>query len=118
MIFGVKKNAHWSLADYNQDQLEIYNRFSIKSEFGQRDHSYSQPFFLSHTPFAQPHYPYSTVHPFLARAKLDNGRQAYHTNGLMVLRATVINPYTVPADREPKPNQEFSRKISTIAGGA
>jgi glutamate/tyrosine decarboxylase-like PLP-dependent enzyme len=115
VIFGVKKNAHWSLADYNEDQLEIYNRFSIKSEFGQRDHSYSQPFFLSHTPFQQPHYPYSTVHPFLARAKLEDGRQAYHTNGLMVLRATVMNPYIFPLTESQNLIEEFVRKISTIA---
>ena len=93
VIFAVKKKTSSSLATMNALTKGVYDAFTIQPELGERDYSYSQPFFVSHTTFKLPAYPYACVEPFLIRAGVRAPRSDYATNGLNVLRASVMSPY-------------------------
>jgi hypothetical protein len=75
----------------------VYEEFTIQSELGEREYSYSQPFFLSKTTFSLPNYAFDSLRPMLADSfdgnHLDNVFQEYKNQGIVVLRATVMNPY-------------------------
>jgi glutamate/tyrosine decarboxylase-like PLP-dependent enzyme len=93
VIFAIRPKAFDSIEAYNSLASLIYSRFSIQVEQGQRDHSYSQPFFLSNTTFEVSSYPISTMKNFLERCKFRNAEEDYKMHGLVVLRATVMSPY-------------------------
>ncbi len=73
----------------------IYDRFTIDAGHGEGHYSYSQPFFLSRTEIFPPAYPADAMAPLLERAGLDAGE--YATEGLFLLRATVMSHYHVMA---------------------
>ena len=99
VIFAVKKARSRSLEELNEVTRSVYDRFSIKPELGDREYSYSQPFFLSHTTFDPDVYPYASVQPFLTRAGIRQPRVEYGRRGLEVLRATAMNPYVAEMRR-------------------
>lgn len=73
----------------------VYDRFSIQAELGERQHSYSQPFFLSKTKMDQTMYDTKSLQSLFERAKfqIKSAKVSYAKEGLMVLRASVMSPY-------------------------
>lgn len=96
VIFGIKERNAKSIKAYNDLNNLIYSKFSIQSELGRRQYSYSQPFFLSKTVFNDPEYPLETVQGFLKECDFRHSEASYRSEGLVVLRATVMNPYILP----------------------
>lgn len=94
VCFVVKKRGSDSLEELNRLTALVYEDFTILSELGEREYSYAQPFFLSHTRMQPPEYPAETMAPVLARCGLGPGAaEEYARQGLVVLRACVMNPY-------------------------
>ncbi|MDM8520890.1 pyridoxal-dependent decarboxylase [Anaerolineales bacterium HSG6] len=94
VIFVVKKKTSSSLSEMNQLTEHVYNDFAIQAELGEQSYSYAQPFFLSKTHFSEPVYSTNTLSQFFERAGFGrNVHQAYKTEGMLVLRASVMNPY-------------------------
>jgi hypothetical protein len=96
VIFGVKKKTSNSLSKMNEVTRLVYENFTIQAELGEREYSYAQPFFLSKTEFQEPRYPFETLKHLFTRYFKDHlgrTRDEYKSNGLVVLRATVMNPY-------------------------
>ena len=119
VIFGVKPNgASLDLVTYNKINNVLYREFSILSEHGDRSHSYSQPFFLSRTSFKPPNYEYSTLRKFFGNAKIATDEATYAKEGVVVLRATVMNPYILPMKPKKDLIFEFMRELHKAAEGA
>jgi len=76
-----------NLARTNALNRRIFEEFTL----GERDYSYSQPFFLSRTIFERSSYSASAIAPLLERAGIDPAE--YRQHGLFVLRATWMSPY-------------------------
>ncbi len=93
VTFVVKSRGSNSLADMNEVTRRVYNRFSIQAELGDRQYSYAHPFFLSNTTCAAPSYPLSCLESFFLRSEIQDAHTDYPTDKLIVLRATVMNPY-------------------------
>jgi glutamate/tyrosine decarboxylase-like PLP-dependent enzyme len=95
VIFTVKKKTSNSLSKMNELTRLVYESFTIQAELGEKEYSYSQPFFLSKTVFRESRYPFDAFEDVLDRhfANLDMIRRQYKDKGLTVLRATVMNPY-------------------------
>ena len=97
VTFTVKKRTATGLREMNQLTEAVYHEFTIESELGETEYSYSQPFFLSRTVHVSSVYSHDELQPFASRAKLaSKWRQEYSDVGLTVLRATVMNPYITP----------------------
>jgi hypothetical protein len=97
VTFTVKKRTATGLREMNQLTEAVYREFTIESELGETEYSYSQPFFLSRTVHVNSVYSDDELQPFASRAKLaSKWRQEYSDVGLTVLRATVMNPYLTP----------------------
>lgn len=106
VTFVVRKRNSHSLADMNRMSESVYKHFTIQTELGEREYSYSQSFFLSRTVMEPPEYP---LHVFTQKgtddddvearsffARCDLGKEArkeFLERGIVVLRATVMNPY-------------------------
>jgi glutamate/tyrosine decarboxylase-like PLP-dependent enzyme len=96
VCFLAKRKGDSSLARMNLVGAALYERFTIAGDGGaSHDYSYLQPFFLSHTRFRAPHYSPHSVGDLLARAQVD--ARDYASEGIFVLRATVMSPYIVLA---------------------
>lgn len=91
--FLVQAKGNHCLKHMNRLGEMVWDQFTIQAELGERDYSYSQPFFLSRTRFQAPYYSPHSVADLLERADVDP--QAYPAEGIFVLRATVMNPYIV-----------------------
>jgi len=106
VTFMVKKQTSPSLEDMNKLTAQVYNSFTIQSELGEREYSYSQPFFLSKTVMRHHEYPVDLFskpdrdlkgRTLFARCNLGRmARRDYKEHGMVVLRATVMNPYLTP----------------------
>ena len=98
VIFGVKERygEDRGLRRFNDLNETIYRKFSILAEMGDRAHSYSQRFFLSKTEFRSDCYPFSSLRSFFERHQLAVTEQDYNDDRVVVLRATVMNPYILP----------------------
>ncbi len=120
VIFVVKKKSSASIEDCKDLTARVYSQFSIRAELGEREYSYSQPFFLSSTPMKPPAYSHRTMTKFLDRAGLRHSGGEYAAQGLLVLRATVQNPYLTPLLTEDRIDlvKEFVMELSTAAGRA
>ncbi|MGC8794165.1 MAG: hypothetical protein ACP5U2_12320, partial [Bryobacteraceae bacterium] len=102
VCFVVKKKDSASLAPMNRLTEMVYEDFTILTELGEREYSYSQAFFLSHTRFQAPQYPVESLAAFFARCGLDAGAaDEYAREGLVLLRACVMNPYLHAAREVP-----------------
>jgi len=120
VIFGVKKKTSNSLSRMNEVTRLVYENFTIQAELGEREYSYAQAFFLSKTEFREPRYPFETLRPLFTRYFKDHlgrTRDEYKSNGLVVLRATVMNPYLWLARRTSSQylSKEFVEELSKAA---
>jgi len=97
VVFAVKKRTSNSLVQMNRLTQLVYDRFTIQAELGEREYSYSQPFFLSKTSFERPLYPFESLRPVFQGVFEDSYTSQlcneYNEHGCTVLRATVMNPY-------------------------
>lgn len=96
VCFVVKDKASRSLEQMNAIGEAVYGRFTIQAELGDRDYSYSQPFFLSRTRFHMPQYSQHSVSYLLEQAEVEPSE--YPERGIFALRATVMSPYIVLAE--------------------
>jgi glutamate/tyrosine decarboxylase-like PLP-dependent enzyme len=87
VCFMVMERGPAELARTNALNRRIFEEFTL----GERDYSYSQPFFLSRTIFERSSYTASAIAPLLERAGIDPAE--YRQHGLFVLRATWMSPY-------------------------
>lgn len=113
VIFVVKANAENSLNKLNKLSKLVYDSFTIQAELGDRDHSYSQPFFLSKTTFTAPEYHFDSLKKFFIKtfpdADINEIKKEYMEQGLLVLRATLMNPYITPL--KTLTNQNFIKEF-------
>ncbi len=104
VIFCLRPRGATSIDLVNQLTKWVYRQFSISAELGERSFSYSQPFFLSTTPFSDSTYGSEPLAGFFARYGFDRWEKEYcdaaadgpHGVPLEVLRATVMSPYIAP----------------------
>ncbi len=120
LIFVVKKKIGRSIKQMNELTKRVYEEFSIRTELGEFEYSYSQPFFLSKTVFKPPKYPFKALRPFFKRAfpraELSKLEKEYEEEGLFVLRAVVMNPYIYPLYKRGQDlMEEFMRKAAEAA---
>jgi glutamate/tyrosine decarboxylase-like PLP-dependent enzyme len=87
VCFLVMERGPAGLARTNALNRRIFEEFTL----GDRDYSYSQPFFLSRTSFERSSCSPSAIAPLLERAGIDPAE--YRQQGLFVLRATWMSPY-------------------------
>jgi len=110
VCFVVKRKGCDSLAELNRLTEQVYEDFTILSELGEREYSYAQAFFLSHTRMQPPEYPAESLQPFFRRCGLEQSAASdYAREGLIVLRACVMNPY-LHASRQ-APGGDFLRSL-------
>lgn len=97
VIFSIKKKTSNSLSKMNRLTELVYEHFTIQTELGEREYSYAQPFFLSKTTFEEPIYPFNSLRKFFemyfSKTYTEKLHETYKTEGLKVLRASVMNPY-------------------------
>ncbi|CAG4931511.1 MULTISPECIES: pyridoxal-dependent decarboxylase [Acidithrix] len=117
IIFGVRAKGDRTLEGMCDLTNRVYKHFSIQAEHGEREYSYSQPFFLSKTTFAQPAYSYPTMRTFIEAAGITDGEASYRRSGVVVLRSTVMNPYliTLAKRRRVEILREFILEFSRVA---
>ncbi len=117
VIFTVKKRTSSSLRTMNALSKAVYDRFSIKPEFGEREYSYSQSFFLTKTSWNDTAYPFESVKDFFCRCGIKNAARDYRDEGLVVLRAAVLNPYISSMRKYGVQNMihEFMKEIAAAA---
>ena len=82
-----------TLKDMNDFTNEVYKKYSLQVEFGNREYSYGQPFFISKTTFSHPNYSHFALSDFFTRSGIKCSEEEYKTDSLTVLRVTVMNPY-------------------------
>lgn len=118
VIFTVRKRTSSHLSTMNNLTKAVYDRFAIQTELGEREYSYSQPFFISKTTMSEPEYSYDALKAFFERCELTvDSQQSYREEGVVVLRATVMNPYIFPMKRFAGQNivKEFIDELATAA---
>ncbi len=94
VTFVIKKKTCNVLSDMNRLTKLVYDRFTIQAELGERQYSYSQPFFLSRSVMDSSQYPTEGLENFFERCGFpDDVRAEYEEVGLVVLRATLMSPY-------------------------
>ncbi|GHT39553.1 hypothetical protein FACS189437_03230 [Bacteroidia bacterium] len=105
-VFTLKSNLDDSIEGLNRLTNEVYKKFSIQAEQGSKTHSYSQSFFLSKTTMDEEHYKFEVFKELFERwgINMRNAENEYKKNGLIVLRATVMNPYIAAIRRNTKQN--------------
>lgn len=116
-VFGFAPRKGGSLRDFNALTEAVYRHFSIRAEHGERQYSYSQPFFLSKTSFSADHYSFDSLASIFASAGIGVDEDQYRREGLVVLRSTIMNPYLTPL-RESKRGEivrEFALAVSAVA---
>jgi len=96
VIFCIKRKTSNSVLAMNSLTLSVYENFTIQAELGENEYSYYQPFFLSKTEFREPLYPFESLKPLFSKYSKEHIERIgneYKKHGLVVLRATVMNPY-------------------------
>ncbi|MEK7407290.1 MAG: pyridoxal-dependent decarboxylase [Acidobacteriota bacterium] len=110
VCFVVKKKGSHSLAALNRLTELVYKDFTILSELGEREYSYGQSFFLTHTRMQPPEYPAEGLFSFFERCGLSpSARAEYEREGVTILRACVMNPY-IRASRIVR-GEDFTRTL-------
>jgi hypothetical protein len=117
LIFTVRPIHSNQINAMNTLTSLIYEKYSIQAELGDKKYSYSQRFFLSKTTFDLSHYSYKTLSQFFKNNAIRNAREDYEKEGLMVLRATLMNPYIYPYKKMRGFNliEEFMHDIHKVA---
>jgi hypothetical protein len=117
VIFAIKEKNTGSVKRFNQLNQEAYKTYSILTELGDRQYSYSHPFFLSSTTFNHNHYSYDSAREFMERNNFHDPEEQYRKHGLFVLRATVMSPYILPTKDLAQQDLilEFVKNIHSVA---
>lgn len=117
IVFVIKGKTDSTLKGMNKLTTEVYKRFSIQVEQGSREHSYSQSFFLSKTLMDNEHYKYEVFEELFSDWEISDAEPEYKENGLVVLRATVMNPYIAAIRRNTGQNliKDFVLKLHKCA---
>ncbi|MFK0256758.1 pyridoxal phosphate-dependent decarboxylase family protein [Streptomyces sp. NPDC090445] len=118
VLFAVRPRGRHTIKSMNELTEEVYRRFSISGELGERDYSYSQPFFLSHTTLDPKHYPYNGLRKFFNRYEFRNAKNDYtKDSSLVALRASVMSPYIHALRTSGKQDvfREFIGELSSAA---
>lgn len=121
VIFTVRDPSRTTLGEMNELTAEVYGNFSIQAELGEREYSYSQPFFLTKTDLMEPKYTFDALRPALEKhfggPAIEQVRGEYAQEGVTVLRATVMNPYLHLASRMSDQSmlKEFMLELSKAA---
>lgn len=105
-VFVIKGLANSSLKGMNELTTKVYENFSIQAEQGSKKYSYSQSFFLSKTTMTDEHYKYDVFKKLFKKwgINMNTAKEEYEANGLIVLRATIMNPYIATIRRTTKQN--------------
>lgn len=103
-VFAIKGVSDNTLKGMNALINDVYENFSIQVEQGSRKHSYSQSFFLSKTIMDDEHYKYEVFKNLFESWGIKNASTEYKKNGLIVLRAAVMNPYIATIRRNTDQN--------------
>jgi len=116
-VFVIKRNSDRSLKRMNALANEVYKNFSIDIEQGSSKHSYSQSFFLSKTKMDDEYYNYDSFKDLFDAWEIRNAKNEYKKEGLVVLRATVMNPYIAAIRRKTGQNliKEFVLELDRCA---
>ena len=98
VVFAIKSRTNHSPKEctiqyMNKLAEKIYDKYTIQVEEGEKTYSYGQSFFLSKTSFNEPLYSYSSLENFFHRNNIKCSPAEYKQHGLIVLRATLMNPY-------------------------
>jgi hypothetical protein len=93
VAFAIAPRQPKSVAEINALTMAVYADFTIETELGEREYSYRQAFFLSKTVMREAEYPCQVLCDFLQRCGVECGGDEYGREGLVVLRAAVMNPY-------------------------
>ncbi len=119
-VFTVKVKNNSKLTCMNKFANIVYNKFSIQAEFGDKNHSYSQPFFLSKTSFKNSIYNFTALEEFFNKNNIRNAKNSYKKHDLIVLRATLMNPFIYPYKLERGKNliKEFIIELHKTCGEA
>ncbi len=117
VIFGITPKGGTTLDRFNDLTERVYQSFAIRAEAGQRNYSYSQPFFLSKTVFSEPTYPAPALDGFAKAAGIGDFAEAYPRSGIVVLRSTVMNPYLVSLRRMHRQEvlREFVEELAKVS---
>jgi glutamate/tyrosine decarboxylase-like PLP-dependent enzyme len=117
VVFAIAPRRQPALQAMNEATALVRNRFTIQVELGDRQYSYTQPFFLSSTTMSAPRYSFAAMRPFLERAGVETTEAEYRKTGVVMLRATLMNPYLLAIlldDAQPL-LQEFMRELHAAA---
>lgn len=118
-VFVLKEVSNTTLKGMNELTTKVYENFSIQAEQGSKKHSYSQSFFLSKTRMDCEHYNYEVFKDMFKKwgINMRTAKKEYETNGLVVLRATIMNPYIATIRRETNQNliKEFVWELHKCA---
>jgi hypothetical protein len=93
VVFALKNKMNNTIEGMNQLTQEVYNYFTIQAELGEKEHSYSQSFFVSKTKMDNVYYNFESFKSFFDDCEIRDAKKDYTENGLLLLRATVMNPY-------------------------
>lgn len=116
LVFAVKNKTDQRLRAMNSLTGVIYEHFSIQVEQGNKEHSYAQSFFVSHTRMDEQYYPFESLSEFFEHAGILNAREDYSSEGLLVIRCTPMNPYTTAIRQSTSQNliQEFVWELHKV----
>ncbi|MCD9185339.1 MAG: pyridoxal-dependent decarboxylase [Pyrinomonadaceae bacterium] len=93
VVFAIKDKNNETINGINKLTEQVYNYFTIQAELGDKQHSYSQPFFISKTKMEHNYYNFDSFEGFFNDCNLRSAKREYIEKGLTVLRATIMNPY-------------------------
>ncbi len=119
-VFALKSKMDDTIEGMNRLSQEVYNYFTIQAEQGSTEHSYSQSFFISKTKMEDFYYSFDAFKNFFEDCGLKNYKKDYMENGLLVLRATVMNPYITAIRRTTTQNliKEFVWELHKAANAS
>lgn len=104
LVFAIKGRLSDTLEEMNKLTTKVYEDFSIQAELGSKEHSYSQSFFLSKTVMDEEYYQFDSFVDFFSQCGSKHNKRDYLKHGLVILRATVMNPYISEIRRKTKQN--------------
>jgi len=86
-----------SLKEVNDINTRIYEKLSIDLRKNTHHLPYLQEFFVSYTDFQEPEYPLKAIKSLLKESFITD-KNAYKSDGLRVLRSTIMNPFYYTAE--------------------
>lgn len=119
VVFVLKNISGTTLKSMNKLTTKVYESFSIQAEQGSKKYSYSQSFFLSKTKMDEENYKCDVFKDLFQKWGLNPtlAKKEYKEEGLVVLRATLMNPYIVTIRKKTRQNliKEFVWELHKCA---